>query len=167
MADPFLGMFYDVDNVHFEDAPAAIGRNCKELRGRKMWLYAELKTAHAEYYIVSGFLTIKPDSPTGGAVASEPDGGVVVRLAGKSCRLAPADTFMWEDKSQGPKSAPNKAIEPSRFVLDGLVTDALRRYTAAFGGRSNFLKEVKEHHIAASKLPPTLWVHFEQFVSKP
>jgi len=164
MADPLFGIFYNVDEVHFEDAPAEVGQTCKELRGRKMWMYAELKTPDAEYYIVSGFLTVRPDHPEVGAPKFEPDGGVAVELAGNTCRVAPADSFMWDDAGGGSKAP---SITVTKPILEGLVTDALNRYTAAFGGKSSFLRALHSGQFSTKKLPPVLRARFEEFANRP
>jgi hypothetical protein len=164
MDDPLFGMTYDTSKVHFEDAPAVIGQRCAEIRGRKLWLFAEWRSAGVEYFIVSGLLAARPDGPVSAALPQESDGGIAVELRGPECRLAALDAFMSGRVAPTGRSV---SIDVTNSALHGLASDALQRFATAFGGKKSFLDAERKDGLAPEKLPPALRVEFQTFAKAP
>ncbi len=160
MADPLFGIPYDPQEVRFEEAPAKIRRFCPYLRDQKLWtgklwIYAHLKTEDAEYFVVSGYMTIYPDGP--GPVSSEPGDGTAVALRGRKCTVDNSEYFLRGEAPAGEQ----RIIQVDGSVLNRIAADALQRYANAFGGKNNFLKHVTEKDRKA--VPPVLRKQLELF----
>lgn len=151
MADPLFGMSYNASEIHFERAPARINQLCRELRDRELWVYAVDKTAEAEYFIVSGFLVVRPDTRAEKSAGLEPDGGDAVEIQGESCYLGTLDWLLSGKMNPSPT-----APKASRQVLEALVSDAVTRYVAAFGGKQNLIRALSSNHVVPGDLPPVL-----------
>jgi hypothetical protein len=161
MGDPLFGIIYDIAKVHFESAPVAVTRLCSELRGRQqMWLYASWKTPEADYFILSGLIQVHPDGPSKRPVSFEPDSGIAVELRGTECRLSSTDWLFSEKLNPDPR-----APRATQQVLNGLVSDALRRYVTAFGSRQSFIREIGKSHVSPNDMPPVLRRQFQMFMN--
>jgi hypothetical protein len=163
MGDPLFGIMYDPQKVHFENAPTSLRERCSALWGRDLWLYAEFKTGETEYFVLSGLLQIHPDGPATRPASSEPDGGIVAEIRGTTCKLTVPDVFMWEQIASAPELKP---LDVTDAILNGLVSDALRRYEAAFGGKSNFLDAVRMAGLPPAQLPPVLRTKYLQYATR-
>jgi hypothetical protein len=71
---------------------------------------------------------------------------------------------MWGEVNPSRRGA---SIEAADSVLHGLASDALQRYTTAFGGKESFLREVYKDHFSPADLPPVLRGLFEEFAKRP
>jgi hypothetical protein len=160
MGDPLFGILYDVAKVHFERAPSSVSQLCSELHGRRgMWLYAAWETPQAHYLVISGLIQVHSDGPSKEPPSFEPDGGVAVELRGTECRLSSVDWLFSEKVNPDPR-----APRVTQQTLNGLVSDALRRYAAAFGGRQNFIREIEKSHVALNDLSPVLRHQLQAFM---
>lgn len=162
MDEPLFGISYSIAKVHFDDAPASIKRLCQW--NDRMWLYASWKEADKEYFLVNDLVRTRPDGGGKQPPGYEPGFGSVVELHGTECAIAPADTFMSGEVVSGKHIKP---IQPSDAVIRGLVSDAFLRYTAAFGGKENFVREVHKVGASLADLPPILRSEFERFAKTP
>ncbi len=161
MGDPLFGVTYDVAKVHFEGAPSSVSQLCSELRGRRrMWLYAAWDTPQAHYLVVSGLIQVHRDGSSKEPPSFEPDAGVAVELRGTQCRLSSVDWLFSEKVNPDPR-----APKITQQILNGLVSDALRRYVAAFGGRQNFLREIEKSHVELDDLSPVLRRQLQTFMN--
>jgi hypothetical protein len=147
-------VIYDAQKVRFEQAPPSIGRFCRDLRGEKFWLYAYWKEADTEYFVLSN--------------RKSEVSGVGVVLRGTECATGLPDWVLTGDARNGGPDKVNKPVRFSDTVLHGLALDVLRRYTAAFGGKKNFLQAVRmPPHSGPSYLEPVLRSEFEKFAREP
>jgi hypothetical protein len=154
MDDPLFGLTYSPGQVRFETAPGSIGRSCPSLSGRQLWVYAKWEGPTRLYWIVSGFVAAKPDSARNRPGYVEPDAtGLVVELRGSECRLGTPRIVLSRKSGRSKKQKP---IEISEQALNGLASDALRRYAAAFGGKAQFLQELARQRVDRAKVPPVL-----------
>jgi hypothetical protein len=154
MSDPVFGMTYDLQKVHFETAPASIGRLCPEARGETYWLYAYRKEGDAEYFILSNFRSVIS--------------GAGVVLKGGRCTEALPDWILSGGEIATPQRT-DRSIKFTEAVEHGLAKDLLRRYSVAFGGRESFLNEVKLHGLPISDLSTfhVLYSEFQDFARTP
>jgi hypothetical protein len=140
-SDPLFGIQYDPQKVHFEKMPARITNACKELRTRYVaaWSYGHFQTANAEYFLIAGLVQFH-DEETGRAtsIGPEEDDGLLVELRGSRCRVGVANWSLPEDVARGatPPTVP-------LAVMSGILWDAFRKFTIAFGGKQRFLQQVK------------------------
>ncbi len=90
MSDPLFGITYDPQKIRFEKIPPLLTERCPGLRGRYVaaWVYGHFKTTDSEYFLVSGLMEFKEDSPRGArTVAPEEGGGLIAALRGSACLL--------------------------------------------------------------------------------
>jgi hypothetical protein len=160
MDDPLFGLTYSPGQVHFETAPASIAQKCPGLSGRQLWAYAKWEGPTRLYWIVSGFVGVTPDGPGNGPGYLEPDSiGVVVEFRGSECRLSTPEMVL---SGKSGRSKKKRSVEITEEALNGLASDALRRYSAAFGGKAQFLQEVTRQRVNRAKLPPVLRSHLKR-----
>jgi len=186
MFDPLFAMSYDPQLIHFELAPASIGQLCSDLRGRKLWVYAEWTSGETKYFIVSGFIVNHPDGPGKGDISPDED-GVAVALQGSKCTTDDAAWVM-----SGEIDANGKAKLPEAFpealpghgahrvcdkygtchyevrshqaeaVLEGLASDVLERFSKAYGGKQGFLSVLQKSG-PHPDLPPVLRSRLDEY----
>jgi hypothetical protein len=142
MADQLFGILYDPEKVHFDRMPSTLPEKCPSLRGRYVaaWVYGHFKTVDSEYFLISGLMEFREDTPGGArTIAPEEGDGLAVALQGSRCLVDQAGYFF----DQGVNSAKNATpIMVPTSVLTGILQDAFKRYVVAFGGRREFLEHV-------------------------
>jgi len=162
MSDPVFGIGYDPLKVHFDAAPAKISSFCSEAKGKKYWLYAYWQDGPTEYFIISNH-----ESSVSGA-------GVII--SGGKCAEGLPEWVLTGDPQYAPTEFRDGRLQPRRFeepikftpaVLHGLATDLIRRYTAAFGGKKNFLDAVQKDGLPPDEKIPVLKKEFESFSKSP
>jgi hypothetical protein len=181
MFDPLFAITYDPQKIHFDSAPVAIGRLCKALRGNNVWVYAEWGSADTRYYIVSGFFRYE-----GGSVAPDED-GIAIAIRGSKCTTADAAwTMSGELAANATGKLPEAFAESipglgapricdkygtchyavhsrqAEAVLEGLASDALERYSKAFGGKQAFLDALRKS-TASPDIPPVLRRRLDEY----
>jgi len=186
MFDPFFAISYEPERVHFESAPAAITESCHDLRGRKLWVYAEWSSGDTKYFIVSGYIVNHPDGPGQGSISPDED-GVSVALHGSKCTTDDAAwTMSGVVDAAGKSKLPETTSEElpghgaprlcdkygtchyavrsrqAEAVLEGLASDALERFGKAFGGKQVFLSALQKSG-PHSDLPPVLRHQLEAY----
>ena len=189
MFDPLFAIGYDPQQVHFELAPAVISESCKDLRGRKLWVYAESSSGDTKYFIVSGFIVNHPDGPGQGSISPDED-GVAVAIRGAKCTIDDAawtmsGVFDTAGKANLPETIPeglpghgaprvcdkygtcHYAVRSrqAETILERLASDALERFTKAFGGKQAFLSALQKSG-AHSDLPPVLRSRLDEYRKK-
>ena len=150
MSDPIFGMRYNTQDVHFDYAPVKVSRFCGGFRGRRFWLYAYWKAGNREYFIVSD------------QVSEISGSGVVLYEA--QCITGLPD---WLIYGTMPPDGAAKLTKITEDVRHGLVKDLLRRYSAAFGGKKNFLRSESRDGLPPYDLPLIFRVDFEEFATSP
>lgn len=187
MIAPLFPISYDPQHVHFEPAPPSIGQFCSDLKGRKLWVYASWSSEETKYFIVSGYLVSHPDGP--GPVSIEPDPtGIAVALQGSKCITDAADWVMSGqlDASQQAKlpetsqgilpghGAPsicdkygtchyNIPSHHAEAILEGLASNALQRFSEAFGGKQAFLTAFEKSVRHPDLIEPVLRVQLDEY----
>jgi hypothetical protein len=186
MFDPLFALSYDPQLVHFELAPASITQLCSDLRGRKLWVYAEWTSGETKYFIVSGFIVNHPDGPGKGDISPD-ETGVAVALQGSKCTTDGADwTMSGEIAVNGKAKLPDAFPEAlpghrapaicdkygtchyavrsrqAEAVLEGLASDALERFSKAYGGKQGFLSVLQKSR-AHPDLPPVLRGRLDEY----
>lgn len=153
MSDPVFGMVYDVNKVHFEQAPLRISQVCRDLRGEKPWVYAEWKQDDIEYFVLS-------------SRRSEVSGESAV-IRGNECAVGlPEWVLSGNDPRYRPlKGKPFVAFGPS--VARGIASDLFKRYSAAFGGKRAFLDAVRIGGLYPDERLAPLRDAFESFAKTP
>src|SRR5262249_21592490 len=159
MLDPLFGIAYDPQQIHFDLVPEAISKLCPGYRGKRMWVYAHFKKAETEYFIISFFAKYYPDGPGRASIAADP--GTAIALRGNECRDDQSDWVMLGQVNPGNK----KPIIVDEAILDGLASDALERYTKAFGGKEKFLAALNENP-SPGDIAPVLQKHLDQFMKQ-
>lgn len=194
MIDPIFGMSYNPNRVHFEDAPGRVVQSCS-LAGRRepLWLFASYRTEEVEYYIVSGFMKTYPDGPGAANVEADEIGVVVAVDKGKCTHLTADNVLSAVYVAPGHRSGGTfKEILPgfraesvcdrygncpseinshtSKRILEGLLANAVIRYSDAFGGREEFLAALSTARGSARPkdiYPPVLeYPAVEQLIEK-
>lgn len=141
MGDPLFGIVYDPQEIHFEAAPGRLLKRCPALEKRyvKGWVYGHLKAGDVEYFLISGLMEYH-DEPNGAVnIATDETGGMAVALRGTTCRMDNAEYFLSQKINPATVATP---IRVRKSVLNGILQDAFRRYSTAFGGKQKFLKQV-------------------------
>ncbi len=154
MDDPLFAIRYDTQKIVFESVPNSLVRDCPELRGRYKgaWIYGHTKTPDADYFIISGLMDFF-DEETGKKRGVYPDEtGLIVAVEASTCRMEAQDGLYWL------KDSPVWNLTETTF--NQLVNDIFRRYTKAFGGKKNFLKNIPSNR---QYLGPVLQGHLEKF----
>ncbi len=151
MSDPVFGMTYDTREVHFDLAPTLVRRQCRELPGKTLWLFAHWKEAEAEFFVLSS-----RESEVSGI-------GVVVRHA--ACIQALPDWILTGEPRYWSGRGGPPPIKFTEGVLRGLAADLLIRYARAFGGKSNFIEHVRTDGLPIGELLPTVRRAFESFIA--
>ncbi|HEY6464614.1 MAG TPA: hypothetical protein VIY69_01400 [Candidatus Acidoferrales bacterium] len=154
--DPFFWIDYDPSKIHFEVMPATLPKQCADLRNRytRAWVYAHVKTADTEYYILYGDIHGYP----------EDDNGVTVAIRGSKCLTDDTYSFYAQDVDPVSKTTP---ISASSDVFEALSSDLLERYVKAFGSKADFLKSVDPRSLRENELPAVLKARFESFARVP
>lgn len=186
MFDPLFAISYDPQQVRFELAPASIGESCKDLTGRKLWVYAEWSSGETKYFIVSGFIVNHPDGPGKGSISPDED-GVAVAIRGSKCTTDDAgwtmsgqldangkaklpETFTEELPGHGAPKVCDKygtchyavRSRQAETVLEGLASNALERFSKAFGGKQAFLSVLQKSG-SHPDLPPVLRSRLDEY----
>lgn len=189
MFDPLFAISYDPQQVHFELTSAAISELCKDLRGRKLWVYAESSSGDTKYFIVSGFIVNHPDGPGQGSTSPDED-GVAVAIRGTKCTTDDAAWTMsgvldTAGKANLPETIPEELpghgaprvcdkygtchyvvrSRQAEAVLKGLAADALERFGRAFGGKQAFLSALQKSE-SHPDLPPVLRSRLDEYRKK-
>lgn len=129
MTDLLFGLRYSPEKVRFEPATRSLAQHCPQLKGRTLWTYATWKGQESEYFVVSGFMEILPDSLNARSTIVEPDpAGVLVELRGTQCRISTPELFL---SGKVGKSKKQLSAEPNEPAINGLVTDAMKQYAVA------------------------------------
>jgi hypothetical protein len=183
-APPFY-IDYDPAKIHFDPAPAKILRLCPFLRKHRMdlRLYASWKDSVAEYFVVNGYIPATEESPK----STDDMGGTAVAIQGTKCTEDNAGwTFSAQIDSSQNATLPEASKEAlpgyngpricvhgdchyvirSRHdmaVLDGLLSDALARFSIAFGGKDRFLAALNQSIHDRSLLDPIVRERLEEF----
>lgn len=159
MTDPLFGLTYSPQKVRFESAAKLLTQRCPQIKGRRLWTYATWRGQESEYFVVSGFMEILPDSPKGRGTIVEPDpAGVLVEIRGTQCRISTPELFLSGKTGQSKKQLP---AEPNELAINGLVADAMKRYEVAFGGKDAFVNELRLQKVQVSALPSVLQYQLE------
>jgi hypothetical protein len=190
MVAPLFPISYDPQRVHFEPAPPSIGQFCGDLKGRKLWVYSSWRSGETKYFIVSGYLVGHPDGPGPGSIEPDPT-GIAVALQGTKCTTDAADWVMSGevDAPQSPKlpettsevlpghGAPNVCDKygtchynvrsrQEEAVLEGLASNALERFSEAFGGKQAFLSVFKQSVRHPDLIEPVLRTSLDEYRKK-
>jgi hypothetical protein len=142
-APTFGGLGYDARNVHFELAPAVIGKACPALSGKSLWVYAYMKTDDAEYFYLSDWV-MADNSP------------VFVVIHGTACVV---DSSEWST-AEGPTFV-------SDIVRRGLNADLFRRHATAFGGKAALLRALHPSTTSRAYFSGVMLDLYQQFVKSP
>jgi hypothetical protein len=151
MSDPLFGIAYDPQRVHFERMPARLTQACKELRGRYVaaWSYGHFRDADAEYFLIAGLMEFHSEEPGGPtSIAPEEGEGLLVELSASRCYVNEANWSTPEEVAEGATPAPIPLA-----VMNGLLSDAFKKYATAFGGKQEFLKHI---------MPGVAWPRVQQ-----
>jgi hypothetical protein len=162
MGDPLFGITYDPLKVHFEKLSPTLSEKCTKLKGKYVaaWIYGHFKTADSEYFLISGLIQVQEDKPGGAwSIVQEDDDGLIVALQGSKCLVDQAGYF-YEQKINPARTATPITAPPS--VVSGILQDAFRRDVVAFGGKQEFLKQVKPNAVL-----PIVRGEFEKFEKDP
>lgn len=155
MEDPLFGISYDTQKVHFESVPVSLVKQCSELQNRyiEAWIYGQTKTEDTKYVIISGLMNSDGENAEG----PHPDvAGIAVSIHGTKCVTETADGFLWGKNARAGWNIPES-------VLADAASDILHRYTKAFGGKKNFLENVKHREYLA----PVMRKQLEIFEREP
>ncbi len=142
MTDPLLGLEYEVGKARFGELPAKVTRLLPDRRVR--WIYAAYRPPRSEvtFYIVSSLLPVESD---GGNPILEPDFGEVLSVTRSRVEALGVPDRLFEEPG---------LLPPAQ--LDGLMSDAARRYIAAFGGVLNLERELAVQGIGPDDVYPPL-----------
>lgn len=185
MVAPLFPISYNPQLVHFEPAPPFIGQFCADLKGRKLWVYSSWNSGDTKYFIVSGYLVSHPDGPGPGSIEPDPT-GIAVALRGAKCTTDAADWVM-----SGQVDPKGKLLEASsvplpghgapsvcdkygtchyvvrsrqeKKVLEGLASDALERFSKAFGGKQAFLSTFRQSVRHPDLVEPVLRSRLDEY----
>jgi hypothetical protein len=141
MSDPLFGISYDPQKIHFEKMPLRLTQVCGELRGRYVaaWSYGRFQDADGEYFLISGLMEFHSEEPDGvTSIAPEEGEGLLVELSASRCYVNEAN---WSTPEEVRKGATPPPIPPA--VMNGLLSDAFKKYTIAFGGKQEFSRHIK------------------------
>lgn len=157
MYDPLFGIGYYPQTVHFDPMPPLIEKACPRLRNTysRAWVYAHLKTADGEYFIVSGFLKRYVN---GRATEGDQDFGLAIAITPSKCIDDPSEYFLRQGINTANGATP---IIVSESVLRGISEHALNHYAKAFNGKKNFLRQVTQWKLEG--VPPVVRNAFEKF----
>jgi hypothetical protein len=163
--DPFFGITYNPAVVHLENMPSTIGKQCQELQGWRYvhaWVYSQVRTTDAEYFIVYGYVKVADeDHPGALLVAPEDDDGLIIEIRPGKCRVDQWQFVLRKETHPTKEAAP--MVLPDR-VLDALAAELFDRYARAFGGKEKFLSRVSAQ--AKGELPPILRQQLNEFERK-
>lgn len=145
--DPLFGISYDPQKVHFERVPPLLSQKCTSVRERYVvaWVYGHFQAADAQYFLVSGLMQSRDEETGALTVAQEEGDGTVVALRSSKCLMDQADYFFSQGVNPAKDATP---IMVPKSVLRGVLQDAFKRYSNAFGGREKFVAKVKIGAIA-------------------
>ncbi|HEY1760700.1 MAG TPA: hypothetical protein VGG72_35320 [Bryobacteraceae bacterium] len=157
MSDPIFGVDYSVKSVRFEEAPASLARLCHgRLPWKRMWIFAYFKAIDGDYYIVAGWTSDGYTDPL--------TDGLTIEIHGVDCSFDQPGWIL----SAKVNPYVSRPIAAAPEVVSGLVTDLLRRYTAAFGGKAKFLRAVHQtRNFSPSNLPDPVRIEFDKFAKSP
>jgi hypothetical protein len=141
MEDPLFGIAYDPHVVKFQPIPPSLLTRCPGLRAQYVrgWIYGHLKSAGSEYYLVSGLMPYHGVNKRQPEIAPDESGGLALALRGKKCLVDQADYFLTQKINPAAGATP---IAAPRSVVNRILQNVFERYTAAFGGKEQFLKQV-------------------------
>jgi hypothetical protein len=155
MDDPLFGIRYNPQTVKFENLPASLLKQCKDLKGRYNGarVYGHEKTPDAEYFIVSGLMEGFNEE------AGKPDGhfysdetGLIIAITGSTCAAKAQDDLYWI------KDSPIWHLSEEAF--NNLVADIFHRYSDAFRGKGRFISKIQADR---SYLGPELRARLDAF----
>lgn len=162
--DPLFAIPYLPSKVKFESAPEEISQ-CQDLKEprRKLSLFGKTARNGTVFYYVFGLVEVDFGAGPTGEFETQNDDGIIVALSPNGCREIGAGYAM----SPNPKQR-KKAVEIgiTDEVLTALLSDLVNREVKAFGGASNFLREVKAAGIPDSYLPPQVRAQLEALRKK-
>lgn len=153
LTDPLFGIDYRPSEIHFDAAPKEIcgcvniGERCREL-----FLFGKTIKNNISFYYVYGWEEVESQDGIRHFEA-ESDSGVIVVISSTGCRDIGAG-YAWSTQENERQLASNYGI--SDEVAGALLEDALGREVKAFGGRSNFLRKLKENNVDEQNLPMLL-----------
>ena len=139
--DPLFGVHFDSSSVKFQPLPVEWFNACASLRNeawdRKMWIFAQSRESEPRYAVIGGYLVKR----SGSSIETDKVGAVIRILNGR-CDLmgAARDVFDY----------PPHEIATSK--LHELATDAVCRYSQAFGDYRKFIGEMRRQRIATSTI---------------
>jgi len=191
MFDPLFGITYDLKRVQFESAPPVVNRLCgPDMRMRHLFIYAKWIANGTDYYIVSGYAVNHPDGPGKDNISPDED-GIAVAIHGTKCTTDDAGWVMSGQNDSNeeaklpptfPESLPGHGARrvcdrdgnchymvrsrEAQAILDGLASDALDRYSKAFGGKQLFLDALSRSASHTNLLAPVLRRHVEEYRGK-
>lgn len=161
LVDPFFGIEYDPEKVHFDRMPLLIERQCPELRDHyaKAWVFSHLKTPDIEYFILYGYIKVPSEDHPGAVLTQlEEDDGLIVAIESSSCHVDQWQFFFRKEANPARGATPIKAPDA---ILNAIAEDLFERYARAFGGKKTFLERVTKQ--AREELPPILQRQLEVF----
>jgi hypothetical protein len=187
MIAPLFPISYDPQRVHFEPAPPSVGQFCGDLKGRRLWVYASWSSGETNYFILSGYLVSHPDGPGPGSIEPDPT-GIAVAIRGSKCTTDAADWVMSGQVDPTQKAKLPEAVSemlpghgaPSvcdkygtchyavrsrqaEAVLEGLASDALERFSKAFGGKQAFLSAFQQSVRHPDLVEPVLRSRLDEY----
>jgi len=153
-SEPIFGLLVEQGKASFDMLPAAVTAQCKGLGGTASLVFAHVKDATGDAYIL---LASPPNDPTGAPI------GVTMRIDKSGCTAeksvwtlsgqAPSGTYVMAKASfslpgnQAPKLCDAGAADSCHYMLRSadeermlraLVDDAVLRATRAWGGLARF-----------------------------
>jgi hypothetical protein len=156
LIDPFFLIDYDPNKVHFDPMPKTISNRCRDMHDHyvRAWVYAHLKTADAEYFIVDGYIQIpSKDDPGASSAAPEEGYGFFIELGTSKCAVDPTPAVFFRAANLG-RGPTQRTITISESALNAIAVDLIQRYAKAFGGKKAFLERISQQ--AREELPPVL-----------
>jgi hypothetical protein len=143
MTDQLFGVSYDPQKIHFDKMPPALADKCPGLGHRYVaaWVYGHFKTSESEYFLISGLMEFHRENGTPTIAPDEGD-GLVVAIQDSKCLMDEAGYFLTQTVNAGKGATP--IMVPSS-VVTGILQDAFKRYSVAFGGKQEFLRRVKQN----------------------
>jgi hypothetical protein len=146
VSEPVFGIQYNPAIVHFEKAPPLIGEACKDMRGKKLYVYAHLTDHETQYFIVQEYLG---------------EFGVAVAIRGMQCAEIDSDRFLYEGIGALAEQGITAKKDEEKRIMDGIAANILTGYSKAFGGEQKLLAAIGAR---ADNLPPSaLRTELEQY----
>jgi hypothetical protein len=146
VSEPIFGIQYDPAIVHFEKAPPLIGEACRDMRGKKVIVYAHLTYHDIQFFVVQEYLG---------------EFGVAIAISNGHCAEIDSDRFLYD----GPDALAEQGIDvekdQEKQLMHSVAANILIQYSKAFGGKQKFLRALGTR---ADGLPQsTLRTELEQY----